>query len=144
LDACPICESIYPEGEVCPECESWEPAAPAAPAKVYPLSDEAALRIVETLRKSELELLGEEIGKIVAEKNKAYGDSASRSAVIMRVLYPDGIPPEKYEVALLTVRIIDKLSRIATDPNWGGEDPFLDIAGYGILGQHLVLSRSED
>jgi len=77
------------------------------------------------------------LGALVTKKNKAYGDSARISGEIMRILYPNGIAVEQIQDALLVVRIIDKLSRIATDQDAFGEPPFADIAGYGILGVDL-------
>lgn len=83
--------------------------------------------------------LGAQLGELVASKQTQYGDSAGRASQIMAVLYPDGIPRHAYDDALLTVRVIDKLSRIAqrgTDgKDLGGESPWKDIAGYGLLGQ---------
>lgn len=73
-----------------------------------------------------------DIAATVAEKNAAYGDSVTRSADIMRVLYPDGIPVSAYGDALLIVRVLDKLSRIATDRDALGESPWRDIAGYAL------------
>lgn len=73
-----------------------------------------------------------DIAATVAEKNAAYGDSVTRSADIMRVLYPDGIPVSAYKDALLIVRVLDKLSRIATDRDALGESPWRDIAGYAL------------
>lgn len=78
--------------------------------------------------------IGAEIGELVATKNQAYGDSFARSGEIMRVLYPDGIRPDQYEDALGVVRVVDKLFRVATDRDALGENPWRDIAGYGILG----------
>lgn len=78
--------------------------------------------------------LGQEIGALVEEKNKAYGDSFSKSGDILRILYPNGIRPEQYDDALCLVRIIDKMFRVATDKDALGESPFFDISGYGILG----------
>lgn len=80
------------------------------------------------------EALGAEIGRLVAEKQRAYGDSYGRSGEVMRVLYPDGIRPEQYDDALAVVRVVDKLFRIATDRDALGESPWRDIAGYGLLG----------
>ena len=77
---------------------------------------------------------GAELGKLVDEKQAAYGDSFGKSGEIIKILYPDGIKPEQYQDALAIVRIIDKLFRIANDKGYGGENPFLDIAGYGLLG----------
>lgn len=86
--------------------------------------------------------LGRRIGALVEEKQKAYGDSFGRSGEIMKVLYPDGIKVEDYGDALAVIRIVDKLFRIATDKDALGESPFMDIAGYGILGAGAA-ARSE-
>lgn len=77
--------------------------------------------------------IAESIAATVAEKNAAYGDSVTRSAAIMQILYPDGIPVDAYKDALLVVRVLDKLSRIATDRDALGESPWRDIAGYALL-----------
>lgn len=84
------------------------------------------------------EELGLKTGKLVEEKNAAYGDSVRNSAKIMQILYPRGISTKQLPAALVTVRIIDKLSRISHDPEYGGEDPAQDITGYGLLLQELV------
>jgi hypothetical protein len=81
-----------------------------------------------------LEYLGSELGKLLAEKNKAYGNSFEKSAEFLKLLYPDGVPVEAYDNMLLLVRIFDKQVRIATDKDALGENPFQDIAGYGLLG----------
>lgn len=78
--------------------------------------------------------MAEQIGKLVAEKQLAYGDSFGKSGQVMRILYPDGIRPDQIDDALCVVRIVDKLFRIATDRDAMGESPYRDIAGYGILG----------
>ena len=80
------------------------------------------------------ESIGACIGIMVDEKNAAYGDSFHRAGEVMAILYPDGIKPEQYADALAVVRVIDKLFRIATDRDALGENPWRDIAGYGILG----------
>jgi hypothetical protein len=80
------------------------------------------------------EQLGEDLGKLVAEKNAAYGSSFAESHKILSVLYPNGIQPEQYTDALAVIRVIDKLFRIATAKDAFGESPWRDIAGYGILG----------
>lgn len=74
------------------------------------------------------------VGALVAEKNAAYGDSFAKCGDFLRLLYPDGIRPEQYGDALALVRIFDKQMRIATDKDALGESPYMDIAGYGILG----------
>jgi hypothetical protein len=78
--------------------------------------------------------LATEIGKLVEEKNAAYGSSFAKCGEFLRILYPDGIQPDQYHDALLIVRIFDKLMRIATAKDALGESPYRDIAGYGLLG----------
>lgn len=73
------------------------------------------------------------IADLVAEKEKAYGSSFHKSGAIMRILYPDGIPLEKFDDALTVVRVLDKLFRIATDKDALGESPWRDVVGYGLL-----------
>ena len=78
-----------------------------------------------------------ELGELLVEKNTAYGNSFNVSGEILKVLYPDGITPSQYEDALGITRIIDKMFRIANKKDGKdqmGESPFMDIAGYGILG----------
>lgn len=78
--------------------------------------------------------LGKEIGKLVEEKQKAYGDSFSKSGEVFKILYPNGITPEQYTDALCVLRIVDKLFRITTDKDAFQENPYKDIVGYGLLG----------
>lgn len=80
------------------------------------------------------EELGAEVGRLVGEKQLAYGDSFGKAGIVMRTLYPDGITPEQMDDALCLVRIVDKLFRIATRKDAFGESPYRDIAGYGLLG----------
>jgi hypothetical protein len=77
--------------------------------------------------------LGEEIGKTVAEKQGAYGDSLNRCGNVLREMYPDGIRPHQYADLGVVIRIIDKCFRIATNPYAFEESPGMDIAGYGLL-----------
>ena len=73
------------------------------------------------------------IGKLVGEKNKAYGNSFTRSGEILKILYPDGVMTEDYTTLLCITRIIDKLFRASTSRNDLKEDPFEDIGGYCLL-----------
>lgn len=77
---------------------------------------------------------GRDLGKMVGEKQAAYGNSYGKAGQVMQILYPNGISPKQMDDALAVVRVIDKLFRIATDKNAYGENPWLDIAGYGLLG----------
>ena len=74
------------------------------------------------------------IGKLVGEKNKAYGDSFGQACKILEVLYPEGIKPAQYRDALAITRVIDKLFRLANKKDAFGESPWRDICGYAILG----------
>jgi hypothetical protein len=80
------------------------------------------------------ERAGYQIGKVVDEKNLAYGNSFNASGDVLRKLYPNGIKPEQYDDMLGIVRVVDKLFRIATMKDAFGESPWMDIAGYGLLG----------
>lgn len=79
------------------------------------------------------ESIGFDIGRLVTEKQAAYGDSFGKSGDVLRVLYPDGIPPEKLTDALTITRIVDKLFRVATRKDAFGESPWRDVAGYALL-----------
>jgi hypothetical protein len=77
--------------------------------------------------------IAKQIGQLVEKKQAAYGDSFGRSGEVLKILYPNGVQPEQYTDLLAVARVIDKLFRIATDRDAFGEDPWGDIAGYGIL-----------
>lgn len=83
---------------------------------------------------STYETLGAEIGRLVQEKQAAYGSSFQKAGDIMRILYPEGISPEKMDDALTIVRMLDKMFRIASDKDAFGESPYRDLAGYSLLG----------
>lgn len=87
---------------------------------------------------SEFEAIALEIGRVVAEKNISYGDSARTVALAMRAFYPNGVPSEGYEYSLLVVRILDKIGRISQG---FVKESFIDIAGYGIKGEAMVRAN---
>tara|TARA_R110000824_G_scaffold360879_1_gene548649 strand:- start:289 stop:585 length:297 start_codon:yes stop_codon:yes gene_type:complete len=78
--------------------------------------------------------LGSTVGKLVEEKQLAYGDSFGKSGECLRQMYPDGIKPEQYDDLLNVARLLDKLFRIANNPTAFEENPYQDIVGYGLLG----------
>jgi hypothetical protein len=103
------------------------------------------MAIAKTKMKMEMEMptqpkgdefidIGLELGELVKEKNAAYGDSFSRAADILKILYPDGVTPEQYLDMLAVTRVLDKLFRMATRKEAFGESPWRDICGYAILG----------
>ena len=77
--------------------------------------------------------LGFQVGNLVDEKQKAYGNSFGKAGEFLRLLYPDGIRPDQYDDVLALVRVFDKQKRIATDKDALGESPWQDIAGYALL-----------
>ena len=86
------------------------------------------------MKNNNYEELGRTVGKLVKDKQVAYGDSFSRSGECLRQMFPNGIKPSQYDDLLTIARILDKLFRIANDPEAFGENPFQDIVGYGLLG----------
>lgn len=83
--------------------------------------------------RKDFDVIGKEIGELVCVKNVAYGDSFAKTDRFLEILYPAGIPVEKFSDALALVRVFDKMMRIATDKDALGESPWRDIAGYAIL-----------
>lgn len=89
--------------------------------------------------------LGTEIGEQVNLKQKAYGNSMFVATEIMHTFllpYQNEdrsytIPFELVDHIVRQVRIIDKQSRIMSNPKHDlmDESPYRDIAGYGILGE---------
>jgi hypothetical protein len=87
--------------------------------------------------------IGQSIGALVTSKQEAYGDSFGKSGEVLRLLYPEGITPEKLDDALTVVRVVDKLFRIATARDAFGESPWRDVAGYALLSIERQERRSE-
>ena len=87
--------------------------------------------------------IGFDVGTLVNSKQKAYGDSFGRSGECLRQMFPAGIKPEQYDDLLTIARIIDKLFRIANNPNAFEENPYQDIVGYGLLGMKRHAEKLE-
>jgi hypothetical protein len=85
--------------------------------------------------------LGTRLGALVDEKNRCYGNSFNVAGDFLKILWPDGVPPEQYADMLCMVRMFDKMKRIATDRDALGESPYDDIVGYGLLGSERVNSE---
>lgn len=89
---------------------------------------------------------GKALGELVEAKQRQYGRAADKTTEVLKLLYPEGIQRHHYRDALLMVRVIDKLSRIAQrgpdGQDLGGESPWQDIAGYGLLGQAMDERRT--
>lgn len=97
------------------------------------------------MSQDEYEQLGASIGRLVGEKDRAYGKAFERGGSILRILYPNGVHPNQYVDMLATIRIVDKLFRLANKKDAFGESPGLDIAGYGLLTHkhHLQQQSSQ-
>jgi hypothetical protein len=87
--------------------------------------------------------LAKDIADLVTEKQKAYGNSFDQAGEFLRLLYPNGVPPEAYGDMLCVVRIFDKLKRIATRKDAFSESPYGDIIGYGLLGLNKDLEANK-
>jgi len=98
-------------------------------------------KVEETRGLSDYEKLGKKIGEIVTKKQESYGNAFEKSSEVVKVLYPNGINTNQYVEMLTVLRIIDKLFRVATDKDNHNEDPFLDIAGYGLLMTKYKLDK---
>jgi hypothetical protein len=86
--------------------------------------------------------IGKNIGDLVEEKQKQYGDSFGRAGDVLKVLYPDGIKPDQYDEMLSITRVLDKIFRL-TEGDQGDESAWQDIAGYALLGVRKKLNKKE-
>jgi hypothetical protein len=97
--------------------------------------------------RSIFERIAHDVGQLVREKNEAYGSAYKHTGQFLRILFPNGIHPSRYDDALILVRIFDKQMRIATRKDAFSESPYRDISGYGILGvdkDSVHEQRTED
>lgn len=92
--------------------------------------------------KMDYENIAKDIGRLVEEKQMAYGDSFNKSEQILKILYPNGIQFSQYKDVLCVVRIVDKIFRIATDKDAFGESPYKDIVGYALLGFSSTIKEN--
>jgi hypothetical protein len=90
------------------------------------------------------EQVAAEIGRLVDEKSKAYGDSVGTGVEALKLLWPDGIPVSAYGDAQFILRVWDKLKRIATANDPFGESPWQDVAGYAIRAVALQKARADN
>ena len=71
---------------------------------------------------------------VVEEKNREYDSAFQKVSEILNILFPNGIPTNKYHDVAILIRVLDKICRIASanDKNVK-KDAWLDITGYGLL-----------
>lgn len=77
------------------------------------------------------EKIANQIGTLVTERNKTYGNSFAKTADFLKLLWPEGVPVEAYGDMTLLCRIFDKIMRISQGQY---TDSYADICGYGVLG----------
>jgi DNA repair protein RadC len=90
----------------------------------------------------------QDLGKLVDLKQKSYGNSITKTNELLEVFlsgYDNGdntytIPKSLLHHIGLMVRVIDKQNRIFSNPDGDlmSENPYLDISGYGLLGDNLI------
>lgn len=85
-------------------------------AKPYPFQDAAKM-----------------VANVLTEKNASYGDATTVTASIAKLLWSEGIPVSQLDEALVVIRMLDKLCRIAKGTKFANEDAWLDLAGYALL-----------
>lgn len=100
------------------------------PARAQPSPDE------QQPQQHPFEKIAEELGKLVREKNDAYGSAYALCATFLELLFPGGVHVDRYTDMLLLVRMFDKQMRIARRKDAFGESPYKDLAGYSVLGIH--------
>ena len=88
--------------------------------------------------------LGDAVGDLVHDKQRAYGDSFGRSGECLRQMFPEGINTAQYDDLLTIARILDKLFRLANDPSAFDENPYRDIVGYALLGMNRHLGDRQE
>lgn len=81
----------------------------------------------------EAEALALTIGRMVDEKDRAYGGAADKGPAYLALLCPEGIKPEQYHRVPTCLFVFNKLARYMTQPDAFGEDPLADAIGYLIL-----------
>lgn len=85
-----------------------------------------------------LRILGIQLGEMLADKNERYGSAFMRVPEMLKLYFPDGIRPDQYGDVAMFIWIFEKKARIAACPVRGDvEDPYIDIAGFGVLGSYL-------
>jgi hypothetical protein len=77
--------------------------------------------------------IAQDVAVMLVDKNESYGNSYAKVGELMKILFPNGVPIDRMQEALVITRVLDKLGRLANSPEAFGESPWRDIAGYAIL-----------
>jgi len=100
------------------------------------------IAVILQIRDSVWGELAGEVARIVDRSNEAYGQSTIKSAQLMAILWPHGIPIEQYHDARCIISILDKIARVITDKDAFGESPWRDVIGYALLAYYYDLLRN--
>ncbi len=73
---------------------------------------------------SKYQQIATEIASLVERKQTSYGDAFGQAHLVLAILFPNGIPVERYTDVLTITRIVDKLFRIANNKELFAEDPW--------------------
>jgi len=133
-----------PPGRVCPHCgfavaayskktEEVQATAEANDAPALTLTQPPAPAVTDQEACEGYTEFAIALGRMLIEKQRAYGNSFGKAGDVLKLLYPHGITVEQYGDLLTITRIIDKLFRVANQKHYGGESPYRDIAGYAIM-----------
>jgi len=95
-------------------------------------------------KKGFFEEMSSEVGKLVDEKQLAYGDSFGKMEEVLKIICPDGVTPDKYGDLLAVVRMLDKIFRIMTNKDAFDEDPFADMVGYSLLCMRNMRQKKKE
>ena len=77
--------------------------------------------------------VAEEVAAEVEEKDRRYGRAVLRGVEVLKILYPEGVRPDQYADAFLTLRLFEKRSRIASAQDDDLEDARRDSLGYCLV-----------
>ena len=86
------------------------------------------------MERNDVRSVASDVAVIVEEKNKEYDSAFEKVSKILFILFPNGIPTNKYHDAAILIRVLDKVCRIANTNDKGvKKDAWLDICGYALL-----------
>ena len=86
----------------------------------------------------ELESISRDVVGVVKEKNREYGSAFQKVSEILTILFPNGIPTNKYHDVAILIRVLDKVCRIASANDKDvKKDAWLDLTGYGLSLIHI-------
>jgi len=86
------------------------------------------------------ELKASRLAAILDFKHSSYGRTFYKIPKILEILWPGGIKCEEYEQLLAIIRVLDKIARLSNNTQ-DKEDPWSDIAGYGLLMMKEEISK---